>query len=346
MAEISCRPARSSAPLRLMGRACLLLLALALSAGHSAPFVRAQAAPPAQAPTITNMRFYLNVHQPDKYCAGQVYSIQVTPLVELNGRYSDGRPLHYPDRVMTGVPIKAETQDQSIARIEPARQSAGALELHQFTSMTDRPSFGAVTFRLHAQKAGATNLYLTAEVPPRYAGGTARYFGTGGMPAGFPIHVINCEYLVTATYTWELAGTGYRYWNVGSLRARITASDPELYGGDGLFDFFLNHYDVTCSERLTYQNPNHITARRNFRTDELELTFSMTSDPVTPQCPNSYLVSTVPFSDPAGPWGGTPVTFPVSGGTKRIRLVANVPGPKPSGWVTITVQPVAAGGSR
>jgi hypothetical protein len=346
MAKISSRPARPLAPLRPLGRAGLLLLALALCLGHGAATAPAQAAPSTQE-TITNMRFYLNVHQPDRYCAGQVYSIEVTPLVELNGTSTDGRRFNYQDRIVTGVPIKAETQDTGIARVEPARQTSGALEMHVSTSISRQPGLGQVTFRLHAQKAGSTNLYLTAEVPPQFSGGRRLYFGPQQMPAGFPIKVIDCEYLVTATYRWELSGTGFRYWNVGSLRARITASDPEFYGGDGLFDFFLNHYDVTCSERLPYQAANHVTARRNFTTDELELTFSMTGAAVSPTCPNTYLLSNVPFTDPAGPWSGVPIKFPAAGGTKRVRLVANVPGGSPpAGWVTITLQPLTPGGGR
>jgi hypothetical protein len=338
-------------PLRTPGRAFILLL-LALCAGSAAPTAPAQAAPAAPEQTVTNMAFHLNVAQPARYCAGQTYSIRVTPLVDLDGRAADGRRFHYEDRIVTGVPIKADTSDHSIARIEPSRQTSGALEMHESTSLTDRPGFGEVTFRLHALKAGFTNLYLTAEVPRQFSGGRPRYFGPRGDPAADTISIVDCSYLVTAVYTWEFSGAGFRYWTVGTLRARITATDPEYYGGDGTFNFFYNHYDQFCSERTSYRYPNHVTARRNFATDELGLTFSMESPEAgsSQGCPNTYntfLLSGAPLTDPASPWRDVPIKFPVAGGSKRIQLVAPAPyGSAPAGWATITVTPIVSGGSQ
>jgi hypothetical protein len=248
---------------------------------------------------------------------------------------------------VTGVLVKAEIQDTGIATIQPPEQRSGALEIHRNSSVTQHPRLGALMFRLHAAKAGTTNLYLTAQAPARFAGGAPQYFGPRGMPDGFPITVINCEYDVTVTYDWGLSGTGFRYWSIGTLRARIKASDPEFYGGDGIFDFFLNHYDVTCNERLAFHNPTHVSARHDFTDDTLRVTFSMEAGSASPSCPNTYILSNAPFSDPASPWGGVPISLSASGETKRIQLVANAPGiSRPTGWATITIQPVATGGGR
>jgi hypothetical protein len=338
MTDISNHPTRRSAPHRTLGRLCGLLLALALLVASTPATAPAQAAPPAQDETPATMRFYLNVAHPGKFCAGQEYSILVTPHAEMQVNELGGR-VTTRDSNVAGVLIKAEITDTSLATISPARQTSSGVE--RFGQPSDA---GAVTFRLKALKAGVTTLIFTAEVPARFGAGPGRYFGPRGNNVGLGLEVQDCEYLVTVTYTWQLSGTGFRYWTVGSLRARITASDPEYYGGDGLFDFFLNHYDVTCNDRLSYQNPNHITAHRNLTTHQLELTFSMTPGPVSQKCPNTYLLSNAPFSDPASPWAGTPIMFTLEGGTQRLELVPNAPGRPPTGWVTITVQPITAGG--
>lgn len=325
------RPTRPvTPPWRGAGRLALMLALWFAGAPASAP---AQAAPTAPA------RYYLNIEHPGQFCAGQEYSILVTPRAERQVPGPNGERT-ISDHAVSGVLIKAEITDTSLATISPARQTFTTI--HEYGPPGQA---GAVTFQLKALKAGITNLFVTAQVPPRLSDGTQRYFGPSGLPVGAGIEIQNCEYLVTATYDWGLAGPGFRYWAIGSLRTKIKATDPEYYGGEGDFSFFLNHYDFTCSYRVTYDNPNHITAHRLLDSGELELTFSMTAGDVTAACPNTYLLANSPFTDPAGPWRGVPLRFPQSGGTQQLRLVANVPGPQPpAGWVTITVQPIVGGG--
>jgi hypothetical protein len=327
----------------------LLLLVIALCAGRVAPTAVVRAAPTAQGATFTNMRFYLNVALPAKFCAGQEYPIAVTPLAELDATWQDGSRVHYRDRAITGVPIKAEISNTSIATIEPPSKKTGTLEL--LINERADSGRGEVTFTLHARKAGTANLYLTAEVPERFAGGTRRYFGPSGMPVGFPIDVINCEYRVIVNYWWVFSGRWGRTWSSGNLNTKITASDPEFYGGDGSFNFLLSHFDIAgCSQMTSHEYSTHITARRKLEPDQLEVTFTLgpPEGTVTETCPNSFLLANMALSDPSAPWNGSPISFPASGGTKRFTISAVTPGGvgPPPAEVTITVQPIVATGGR
>src|SRR5262245_47933551 len=140
------RLTRLIASLRRPGGVCGLLLLVALGGVGLTP---AQAAPQAQGGTPASMRFYMNVAQPGKFCAGQQYSILVTPRAEMEVRELSGRTTTRTSAV-TGVRIKAEITDTAFATIAPGSQTTSVSETFQ---QQDNES-GAVTFRLNAIKAG------------------------------------------------------------------------------------------------------------------------------------------------------------------------------------------------
>jgi hypothetical protein len=332
---------RSIVPLRKAARAGLLSLLFVLCAGWVSPAAPARAAQPAEPGTPTKSRFYLNIVQPGTLCAGQVYPIIVTPQVEVELEDPDEPHRTAIFTVAEAVQIKSEVSDTSIATIDPPSETATGIGPFQ---KDDAPA----TFNLHTKKAGTTFLYLTAEVPARYSGGVKRYFGPNVGVTGYPINVVNCAYKVTATYTWRFAVQGARISNSGTLEAKITATDPEYYGGDGSFKFVLVNADLNCFKVTAHQLPTHVSGHRNFTTDQLELTFQSgaPAGTVTETCPNSFLVSHAALYDPSGPWKGTPRSFPLTGGTQTFRLDAvEAAGGLPPAKVTITLEPVTAKGT-
>jgi hypothetical protein len=156
---------------------------------------------------------------------------------------------------------------------------------------------------------------------------------------------------VIATYSWEMGGPGFKIKNVGNLKTKITASDPQYYGGDGSFDFVLTHSDPTCQLTSRHKVATHITARQSYnaekQADQLELTFSIKppTGSVAQTCPNSFLLANAAFTDPAAPWNGTAISFPLSGDTKPLTLHGSNPG-IPAAQVTITVQPILEGAGK
>lgn len=242
-----------------------LALICLLSLGSASQATPALAAPPAQE-TVTNMRFYLNISYPTTFCAGREYSIGVTPLVELNGKRSDGEKFNYQDRIIPGVEITAEITATNIATINPARPQSkksgylpGDLLGTSSLEMQERlGNLGEVVFKLKAKKSGATNLILMAKVPGQWSGGRDRYFGPQGMPAGGPIKVVDCEYQVTMTYRRQDpfgVATGF-------MPGTLVKSDGQGLKGQGQFTFHEFASLPTCTLTTSeLKSPTGITAR-------------------------------------------------------------------------------------
>lgn len=307
------------------------------------------------------MRFYLNISYPPTLCAGREYSIAVTPLVELDGKRADGQKFNYQDRIIPGVEITAEIADQNIATVDPAKpksKRSGYLPASPLgtTSLADQEKFGnlgEVVFKIKAKKAGSTNMYLTAKVPRQWSGGRDRYFGPQGMPTGGPIKVVNCDYRVTVTYWWEFAGEWGRMWNSGYLNTKITARDPEFYGGDGSFGFLMSHFDITgCSKMTSHQYETQLSGRLNDTADQLELTLNVgnPSGTIAETCPNTFLLANMGVAAASESWRAAPLSFPVSGGTQRFTFVAPRQGQPtqglPAATVTVSVQPIIETGGK
>jgi len=303
------------------------------------------------------MRFYLNISYPTTLCAGREYSIPVTPLVELNGKRSDGEKFNYQDRIIPGVEITAEIIDTKIATVDPAKpqsKKSGYLPEHLLgTSSLENQerlsNLGEVVFKLKAKKAGTTYLYLTAKVPRQWSGGRDRYFGPQGMPVGGAIKVVNCRYELTMIYNWEYSFPAANMWLIGTMHKAPLTIESELLTGKGQIDFMrVVGGNPDCTYNIS-TGESTVDMTGSFSQDpsgsgQVQVTFNY--GPMSEVVASTCTFPVIGTRSGSADWTGQPpvaavstVVFPDTGGSATFQLQLGAS-------LTITLKPIPEAGGK
>ena len=227
--------------------AALILSLFTLTGATGAP-------PTSRQQTVTGTWFHLSVRTPPLLCVGQVHKIVVTPLVDLISQGS--KKFDYTDRVVTGVQIRAEISNTSIATISPSTAISGTLPASLFDGtipLKDAAGSGELVFTLRALKTGTTNLILTGKVPRQWSRGQERYFGPDDMPAGGPIKVVNCKYRVTTFMSLDAHYGNLDSYILSRAVGAMETETGELFSGSAIVDWSAFSFSVMCYHTHTVE---------------------------------------------------------------------------------------------
>lgn len=320
------RSQNESATRRILRRYIVVLaLALALGLGNAGLTTLVRAAPPEQAPVVTNTRHHLKIVYPDPICAGQTYPIYVTPLADMNG-VLDGTKQNFPTKVVTGIAVMAEVKDTSIATIKPAKPDKlissaglfGAAPDQTVTFKGNADTYGVLTFTLQAKKAGITNLYFSATIPKSLTGTTDKSISPGG-----PFKVINCKYKVTMVEKLEQTSHGTHGTLTGTTTVVLERQGEGFIGGALIKHTRTENMPPCGFSSPGFENPTSITGKIAGEPGEnqLELTFKYEpgQSSSTIKCPTSGTKNNTVSEDPTS-WLPTTASFPEEGDTQSYKV--------------------------
>ncbi|RPI95572.1 MAG: hypothetical protein EHM40_02680 [Chloroflexi bacterium] len=306
----------------LLRRALIMMLVLAFSLGSAVWVAPAQAAPSEE---LIIYRMIVTL-PPDPICVGRDYFVNVR--ISANQQYlgQDGELHDLTSVGINGKRIEAFANDESIATLSSSASITG------WDVDNDAP--GEVTFKLHTNKAGTTDLFFEAYIREAEASQQEPYFGPKET-----IKVVSCKYEVTMNATDVYTGDGVTIWTAGNLNTEITGDGGEMQGS-GSFAFDSGFVGPPCSISYSeYQNATTITGHLD-DSDQLILDFQYQPGQITSQvsCPDGggSGSQTIDLTNT----GIASVTFPATGGTRALTFTY-AGSDFPPGTMIIDVQPVS-----
>jgi len=238
----------------------LLVLGLTAAAARPEPAAHPQPVPPATVFIVTTFSFAFEGGTEAYQCVGFNDSIEVTVTADISGLPNQGDQYH--NLVVPGITIESSVDNAGVLSVTPARLSAGHLPV----DLTDSPGFfsgnanglGAVTFHLHAKKAGTATVHLKATIPSQL---------TGAAPQVIAIdqsyEVDNCKYRFAVRGYWSQQYPNLVSRLTETLLGQLDADDAEHkhLSGTGDVTWSLRSYSALCghSHSITLGQA-HITA--------------------------------------------------------------------------------------
>ena len=204
-----------------------LAMAIPVTASTVAP------APPA---TVFNVPviFSLDLRIPGTLCAGSSYF--VTVLVHAVYQIPmGGTTVVASDVVVPGIVVNASSDSPGVATISPQRSVSSIASVGNL--------IGAVSFTLHAIKAGDASVTFHGDIPAQITQGSP-----GPMDNAWALRVDNCAYRVSENGSWSKAFPNLRTTLTDSLSGQITRDATSgMLRGTANVTWSLRSFSQMCS---------------------------------------------------------------------------------------------------